>query len=61
MDESKESSGIIDEEGGSAGELSRMSARCLMKVMYMARLARGDLLRAVGHLSTNITKMDQGL
>ncbi len=55
-DESKDSSGVIDEEEGKIGELSSISAKCLMKVMYMARLARGDLLRAVGHLSTKITK-----
>ena len=56
IDESKENSGVIDEEEGRVGELSSISAKCLMKVMYMARLARGDLLRAVGHLSTKITK-----
>ena len=55
-DESKENSGVIDEEEGKVGELSSISAKCLMKVMYMARLARGDLLRAVGHVSTTITK-----
>ncbi len=51
-DESKDNSGVIDEEEGKAGELSGIPAKCLMKVMYMARLARGDFLRAVGHLST---------
>ena len=56
IDESKESSGVIDEEEGMVGELSSISAKCLMKVMYMARLARGDLLRAIGHLNTKITK-----
>ena len=55
-DESKDNSGVIDEEVGKIGEVSGISAKCLMKVMYMARLARGDLLRAVGHLSTTITK-----
>ena len=56
IDESTESSGFIGEEESRVGELSSISAKCLMKVMYMARLARGDLLRAVGHLSTKITK-----
>ncbi len=55
-DESKENSGVIDGEQGKVGELFRTSANCLMKVMYMAGLARGDLLRAVGHLSTEITR-----
>ena len=41
IDESKENSCAIDEEEGRVGELSSISARCLMKVMYMARLARG--------------------
>ncbi len=56
IDESKERSGVLDKEKGKIGELSSISAKCLMKVMYMARLARGDLLRAVGHLSTRVTK-----
>ncbi len=54
-DESKENSGVAGEVEGKVGELPSISAKCLMKVMYMARLARGDLLRAVGHLSTKIT------
>eukprot|EP00972_Heterocapsa_arctica_P047067 6944268-Heterocapsa_arctica.AAC.1 len=31
-----------------------------MKILYGARLARFDLLRAVGALATNITKWDSG-
>ena len=40
-DESKENSGIVDEEEGKIGELSSISAKSLMKVTYIARLARG--------------------
>jgi hypothetical protein len=40
------------------GELSSISAKCLMKLMYMARFGRFDLLRAVGVLTTKIMKWD---
>ncbi len=32
------------------------ACKCLMKVMYFARFARFDLLRAVGGMATMITK-----
>ena len=38
------------------GELSDDAARILMKLLYGARLARYDLLRAIGHLASQVTK-----
>ncbi len=38
------------------GKLSTIACQCLMKIMYIARFARPDLLRAVGALTTMITK-----
>ena len=40
------------------GKLSKIACKALMKIMYIARFARPDLLRAVGALSTMITKWD---
>ena len=36
-------------------QLNMAAASVIMKTMYGARLARADLLRAVGHLSTHLT------
>ena len=41
------------------GKLSTIACKYLMKIMYIARFARPDLLRAVGALSTMITKWDE--
>jgi hypothetical protein len=41
------------------GALADAAARVLMKVLYAARLARFDLLRAVGALASMITKWDK--
>ena len=41
------------------GELKPIAARIIMKVFYAARLARWDLLRAIGMLATRITKWDR--
>ena len=38
------------------GKLSKIACKVLMKIMYIARFARPDLLRAVGALTTMITK-----
>jgi hypothetical protein len=38
------------------GKLANVAAKILMKVFYAARLARFDLLRAIGHLACHITK-----
>ena len=38
------------------GELSTIACKCLLKIMYIARFARQDLLRAVGALTTMITR-----
>ena len=38
------------------GELSQLATKCLMTIMYIARFARQDLLRAVGTLTTIITR-----
>jgi hypothetical protein len=40
------------------GKLSTIATKILMKIMYIARFARPDLLRAVGALSCMITKWD---
>ena len=37
-------------------KLSNIACKVLMKIMYIARFARPDLLRAVGALSTMITR-----
>ena len=44
--------------GAGAGKLSKIACNVLMKIMHIARVARPDLLRAVGVLSTMITKWD---
>ena len=41
------------------GQLHEYAARVLMKILYGARLARKDLLRAIGALATFITKWDK--
>ena len=41
------------------GELKPIAARIIMKIFYAARLARWDLLRAIGMLATRITKWDR--
>ena len=38
------------------GQLAGIAARVLMKILYAARLARFDLLRAVQHLACCITR-----
>ena len=44
------------ERPGDYGELSEVACSVLMKLLYAARLARWDLLRAIGILSSRITK-----
>ena len=46
------------DKGTGTGKLSQIAIKCLMKIMYIARFARPDLLRAVGALTTMITKWD---
>ena len=41
------------------GVLQPIAASILMKVLYAARLARFDLLKAVGNLASKITKWDR--
>ena len=38
------------------GKLSRVAASNLMKALYTARMCRYDLLKAIGHLASRITK-----
>ena len=38
------------------GKLSRVAASILMKALYSARMCRYDLLKAIGHLASRITK-----
>ena len=40
------------------GHLKSIAARVLMKVFYAGRLARWDLLRAIGILATKITRWE---
>ncbi len=59
----KKGKGKSTEPSGTAasactGVLSKIACKVLMKIMYIARFARTDLLRAVGVLSTKITKWD---
>ena len=42
------------------GKNAPIAAKVLMKILYAARMARLDLLRAVNHLACFITKCDQG-
>ena len=44
--------------GGNTGKLQPLAASVLMKIMYAARMARFDLLRAVSRLACYITKWD---
>ncbi len=41
VDESTGNAGITEDEEKHIGKLSNISAKCLMEVMYMARLERG--------------------
>ena len=43
---------------GEGGQLQFLAARVLMKILYGARYARPDLLRAVCGLATKVTKWD---
>eukprot|EP00972_Heterocapsa_arctica_P039539 5823724-Heterocapsa_arctica.AAC.1 len=51
LDETK-----LEDDDSKPGALQYMACEVLMKTLYGARLARFDLLRAVGALATNITK-----
>ena len=42
-------------KGPGGGRLQSIAARVLMKVLWIARFARFDLLRAVGFLATQVT------
>ena len=43
-------------KGFTEGKLAPIAAKIIMKVFYAARVARYDLLRAVGNLARYITK-----
>ena len=45
-----------EKEAEVRGELSPVASRILMKVLYAARMARPDLLRATCYLATRITR-----
>ncbi len=49
-----------DEETQQAGVLSDIALKVLMKVLYAARVARPDLLRAVSYLARKVTKWTRG-
>jgi len=44
------------EDMGKAGALAPVASKILMKILYAARMARPDLLRATCYLATRITK-----
>ncbi|MFM7981992.1 MAG: hypothetical protein ACKPKO_22005, partial [Candidatus Fonsibacter sp.] len=49
----------VSTDGGridDVGTLASVACSLLMKVLWVARLARPDLLRAVNHLATKVTK-----
>ena len=48
--------GTAGEISQGGGELQPYAAKVLMKLLYGARLARFDLLRAINNLSASITK-----
>jgi hypothetical protein len=43
---------------GASRELAPIASKLLMKILYAARMARYDLLRATCYLATRITKWD---
>ena len=47
------------EEGGTEGALAPIAASILMKILYGARAARWNLLKAVQHLASRVTKWSQ--
>eukprot|EP00972_Heterocapsa_arctica_P081757 12048938-Heterocapsa_arctica.AAC.1 len=51
LDETK-----LEDDDDKPGALQAITCKVLMEIQYCARLARFDLLRAVGALATNITK-----
>ena len=65
IDESKDPLAVTQTAPGTAakaaspGELSHIATKCLMEIMYIARFARQDLLRAVGALTAMITRGDE--
>ena len=51
--------GPLDQGAGvQGGQLQGIAAKVLMKILYAARMARTDLLRAVCHLACYITRWD---
>ncbi|MDE0839722.1 MAG: hypothetical protein OSB41_11810, partial [Kiritimatiellae bacterium] len=55
----KELAGAVDDpklEGAAPGRLQPIAARILMKLLYGARMARYDILRAIAYLATCVTK-----
>eukprot|EP00972_Heterocapsa_arctica_P015628 2300541-Heterocapsa_arctica.AAC.1 len=53
LDETK-----LEDDDAKPGALQDIACKVLMKILYGARLAMFDLLRAVGALATKITKWD---
>ena len=49
---------IVEEPALQEGKYKAVAARVLMKILYAARVARFDLLRAVNNLSCFVTKWD---
>ena len=56
IEDAKAKNSSISEKSEEVGELKPIAARVIMKLFYAARLARWDLLRAIGMLATRITK-----
>ena len=47
---------FVSDDTEQGGELAHVACSVFMKLLYGARLARWDLLRAIGLLATRITK-----
>ena len=48
-----------DSDDAKEGELKSVASSILMKVLYAARLARFDLLKAVANLASKVSKCDR--
>ena len=58
IDESKDPLGVRDEDTGAKDHLGHIAMKVLMKIMYLARFGRYELLRAIQALATKVTKWD---
>ena len=57
--EKEKSLDVSGEQVVKGGELQPIASSILMKILYAARMARHDLLRACNFLATKVTKWDK--